>query len=82
MDGTRPFYMASAEDTLLHKLEWYRIGNEVSDRQWNDILAILKIRGPLLDIVYLRYSHELRNEVALGVKRTAPNDPQGVYTGQ
>src|SRR5690348_11994312 len=28
VNGTRPFKMASAEDTLLHKLEWYRMGNE------------------------------------------------------
>jgi len=54
INGTRPFKMASAEDTLLHKLEWYRMGNEVSDRQWNDILGILKVRGKRLDMGYLR----------------------------
>jgi hypothetical protein len=53
IDGTRPFKMASAEDTLLHKLEWYRMGNEISDRQWNDILGILKVRGVRLDMQYL-----------------------------
>jgi hypothetical protein len=37
VSGTRPFNIASAEDALLHKLEWYRMGNEISDRQWNDI---------------------------------------------
>jgi hypothetical protein len=26
-------YLASAEDNILAKLEWYRLGNEVSDRQ-------------------------------------------------
>jgi hypothetical protein len=54
VNGTRPFMMASAEDTLLHKLEWYRMGNEISDRQWNDILGILKVRGTMLDMGYLR----------------------------
>jgi hypothetical protein len=29
---------ASPEDTLLHKLVWYKLGNEISDRQWSDIL--------------------------------------------
>ena len=53
VNGTRPFKMASAEDTLLHKLEWYRMGNEISDRQWNDILGILKVRGTMLDMEYL-----------------------------
>lgn len=36
----------------------------------------------LLAEYHIRYAHELRNEVALGVKRTAPNDPQGVYAGR
>lgn len=33
MEGTRPFYVASSEDTVLTKLEWYRMGGEISDRQ-------------------------------------------------
>lgn len=45
---------ASPEDTILSKLEWYRMGGEVSDRQWRDILGVLKIREGDLDIDYLR----------------------------
>ena len=45
---------ASAEDTILSKLEWYRMGGEVSERQWRDILGVLKIREGELDLVYLR----------------------------
>jgi len=55
VQGTRAFYVASPEDTILHKLEWYRMGNEVSDRQWNDILGVLKIQGKKIDIEYLRH---------------------------
>ena len=45
---------ASPEDTILSKLEWYRIGGEVSDRQWRDILGVLKTRAGELELDYLR----------------------------
>jgi hypothetical protein len=54
-EGTRPFNIASPEWTILNKLEWYRMGGEVSDRQWNDILGVLKVQGTNLDIAYLRH---------------------------
>ena len=53
-EGTRPFNIASPEGTILNKLEWYRMGGEVSDRQWNDILGVLKVQGTNLDMAYLR----------------------------
>lgn len=45
---------ASAEDTILSKLECYRMGGEVSDHQWRDILGVLKTRAGELDVDYLR----------------------------
>ena len=44
---------ASPEDTLLHKLVWYKLGNQISDRQWNDVLDVLRIQGDALDDEYL-----------------------------
>lgn len=45
---------ASPEDTILSKLEWYRLGGEVSERQWRDILGVLKTRTGELDLSYLQ----------------------------
>jgi len=53
-EGTRPFNIASPEGTILNKLEWYRMGGEVSDRQWNDILGVLKVQGTHLNMAYLQ----------------------------
>ena len=47
-------YVTSPEDTILAKLEWYRMGGEVSDRQWRDILGVMKTRAGELDLDYLK----------------------------
>jgi hypothetical protein len=52
----RSLYIATAEDTVLAKLVWYRLGGEVSDRQWRDILGVLSVQGQELDVDYLRDS--------------------------
>jgi len=37
------FLVASPEDTVLAKLEWFRLGGETSERQWWDIVGVLKV---------------------------------------
>lgn len=42
-------FMDTAEHSVLRKLEWYRRGGETSDRQWRDVVSILRIQGTRLD---------------------------------
>jgi hypothetical protein len=56
----RPVRIKSAEDTVLRKLHWYRTGGEVSERQWSDVVGLLKTRIGTLDEPYLdRWAREL-----------------------
>ncbi len=60
-DPEQSIYVTSPEDTVLSKLEWYRLGGEISDRQWRDILGVLKTRAGELDLDYLRkWANELK----------------------
>lgn len=48
-DPPGELYVDTAEHTVLRKLEWYRQGDEVSERQWGDVLGIVRAQGNRLD---------------------------------
>lgn len=54
--GGQTLYLHPPEDILLQKLRWFRKGGEVSDRQWRDILGIVRVQGDRLDRAYLSTS--------------------------
>ncbi len=49
------FWVQSSEDLVLSKLVWYRKGGGASDRQWNDILAVLKLQTFDIDLDYMQH---------------------------
>lgn len=48
-----PVKLCSPEDIILYKLHWYRLGGEVSEKQWHDVLGVLKVQEKSLDLDYL-----------------------------
>jgi hypothetical protein len=52
LEGVGNVPLLSAEDTVLAKLDWFRRGGEVSERQWSDVVGVLRVSGPL-DRAYL-----------------------------
>ena len=52
-DQDSTLYFSSPEDIILSKLRWYEMGNRVSERQWMDIIGVIKVQSDSLDKDYL-----------------------------
>ena len=53
-DRTVEVPIATAEDAIISKLEWYRKTNETSERQWDYVFRLITLLGSTADIDYLR----------------------------
>lgn len=47
------FYVCSPEDTILQKLVWLSMSDGQSQKQWRDILGVLKLQRERLNFSYL-----------------------------
>ncbi len=45
--------LATVEDIMLAKLKWYRLGDETSERQWEDLFRLSRLHRQTLDWNYL-----------------------------
>lgn len=50
----RSLPVATREDVVLAKLDWFRKGGEVSEQQWRDVQGVLEIQREAMDLAYLR----------------------------
>jgi hypothetical protein len=56
-------WVTSPEDQVLRKLDWYRSTGYESQRQWRDVIGILRIHGDAMDRDYL---NEIARQLDLG----------------
>jgi hypothetical protein len=50
--------MTSPEDSIISKLEWYRKGNQTSERQWDDVSKLVHLLNSSADLDYLQEAAE------------------------
>lgn len=65
-------FVKSPEDTVLRKLLWFREGGGVSEKQWRDVVEVLRVTGDGMDAAYVdAWAARLRLEALLEKARLA-----------
>lgn len=64
-------YLCSAEDIVVQKLLWFKLGGGVSERQWVDVLGVLRVQKGSLDYSYMLRMARQRNVLELLEKARA-----------
>jgi hypothetical protein len=59
------FFVSSAEDIIIQKLNWFQLGGGTSERQWNDILGVFQVQKETLDYSYLQKGAKLKGVAEL-----------------
>lgn len=67
-DPVQNLFIASAEDVILHKLYWFQLSGEVSEKQWSDVLGVLQVQSDKLNYSYLNQNARKRG-VSILLKR-------------
>ncbi len=54
-ESGREFSLSFSEDIILHKQAWFRMGGEVSERHWSDVVGVIRVQADALDFAYLKH---------------------------
>jgi hypothetical protein len=45
--------VATAEDSIIAKLEWFQLGDESSQRQWDDVSRLVALHGGVFGLALM-----------------------------